>query len=129
MKNVKMPTSDSYREFLIECLKDPEHAAGYIEAILEEKDPEPELLRNALRKVAEAHAESNKLSESAKEHHEKLDKILTQSGGCRNLYLNRATECTGFSSCDQLCWCAKRNRTQRKLNGSRYRFGRSRLYQ
>ena len=52
MKNVKMPTSDSYREFLIECLKDPEHAAGYIEAILEEKDPEPELLRNALRRLS-----------------------------------------------------------------------------
>ncbi len=86
MKNVKMPTSDSYREFLIECLKDPEHAAGYIEAILEEKDPEPELLRNALRKVAEAYATSNKLPESAKQHHEKLDNILTQSG-CTEIYI------------------------------------------
>jgi DNA-binding phage protein len=85
MKNVKMPTSDSYREFLIECLKDPEHAAGYIEAILEEKDPEPELLSNALRKVAEAYARSDKLPESAKQHHEKLDNILTQSG-CTEIY-------------------------------------------
>jgi DNA-binding phage protein len=85
MKNVKMPTSDSYREFLIECLKDPEHAAGYIEAILEEKDPEPELLCNALRKVIEAYVTSNKLPESAKQHHEKLDKILTQSG-CAEIY-------------------------------------------
>ncbi|WP_242060409.1 helix-turn-helix domain-containing transcriptional regulator [Aerosakkonema funiforme] len=74
-----MPTSDSYREFLIECLKDPEHAAGYIEAILEEKDPEPELLRNAVRKVIEACAKSDRLSDSAKQLHEKLDKILTES--------------------------------------------------
>jgi DNA-binding phage protein len=85
MKDVKMPTSDSYREFLIECLKDPEHSAGYIEAILEEKDPEPELLRNAFRKVAEAYAKSNQLSESAKQHHERLDKMLTQSG-CAEIY-------------------------------------------
>lgn len=85
MKSVKMPTSDSYREFLIECLKDPEHAGGFIEAILEEKDPEPELLRNALRKVAEAYLKSNKLSDSAKQLHEKLDKMLTESR-CTEIY-------------------------------------------
>ena len=79
MKSVKMPTSDSYREFLIECLKDPEHAAGYIEAILEEKDPEPELLRNAIRKVIEAYAKSDRLTDSAKQLHEKLDQMLTES--------------------------------------------------
>jgi len=79
MKNVKMPTSDSYREFLIECLTDPEHAAGYIEAILEEEDPEPELLRNALRKVIEAWEKSDRLSESTKQLHEKLDRMLTES--------------------------------------------------
>ena len=50
MKNVKAPTSDSYREYLIESLKEPEEAAGFIGAILEEKDPEPALLRNAIRK-------------------------------------------------------------------------------
>ena len=50
MKNVKAPTSDSYREYLIESLKDPEEAAGFIGAILEEKDPESALLRDAIRK-------------------------------------------------------------------------------
>ncbi|MFB2838872.1 DNA-binding protein [Floridanema evergladense] len=74
-----MPTSDSYREDLIQFLKDPEHAAGYIEAILEEEDPEPELLRNALRKVIEAWEKSDRLSPSTKELHEKLDRILTES--------------------------------------------------
>jgi DNA-binding phage protein len=96
MKKVKMPTSDRYREFLIECLKDPEHAAGYIEAILEEKGPEPELLRNALRKVAKAHAKSNNLSESAKQQHEKLDKILTQSGGAEIYSFIELLDALGF---------------------------------
>ncbi|MFB2897083.1 DNA-binding protein [Aerosakkonemataceae cyanobacterium BLCC-F50] len=80
MKNMKMPTSNSYREDLIQFLKDPEHAAGYIEAILEEEDPEPELLRNALRKVIEAWAKSDhRLSPSTKQLHEKLDRMLTES--------------------------------------------------
>jgi hypothetical protein len=47
---MKMLTSDSYRESLIESLKDAEHAAGFMGIILEEKDPEPALLRNAIRK-------------------------------------------------------------------------------
>ncbi|MCL1469967.1 DNA-binding protein [Argonema antarcticum] len=80
-----MLKSVSYHEDLIQFLKDPEHAAGYIEAILEEKDPEPELLRNALRKVAEAYLKSNKLSDSAKQSHEKLDKMLTESR-CTEIY-------------------------------------------
>ncbi len=52
MKKMKMPTSDSYRESLIESLKDAEHAGAFIGAILEEKDPEPALLRNAIRKAS-----------------------------------------------------------------------------
>jgi hypothetical protein len=51
---MKMPTSDSYRESLIESLKDAEHAGGFIGAILEEKDPEPALLRNAIRTVEDS---------------------------------------------------------------------------
>ncbi|HAJ58999.1 MAG TPA: transcriptional regulator [Cyanobacteria bacterium UBA8543] len=81
MKDVKMPTSRSYQTFLIESLKNPKEAAGYIEIILEEGSDEPSLLRNALHNVVEAHATMNKLSESAKQHHKKLDTILTQSGG------------------------------------------------
>ncbi|MEG4147555.1 transcriptional regulator [Microcoleus sp. Pol12B5] len=76
-----MPTSDSYHESLIESLKDAEHAAGFIGAIWEEKDPEPALLRNAIRQVIEARMRMNALSESAKQHHEKLDKMLAESAG------------------------------------------------
>jgi hypothetical protein len=52
---------------------------------LEEKDPEPAFLRDAIRKVIEARIRMNALSESAKEHHEKLDKMLTESAGKANL--------------------------------------------
>ncbi|MBO1347649.1 MAG: transcriptional regulator [Hormoscilla sp. GUM202] len=85
MKDVKVPTSYSYREYLIESLKDPEEGAGFIEAILEEPDPEPELLRNALRKVVEAHGKMNQMSSEVKQHHDRLDKMLTESG-CAEIY-------------------------------------------
>jgi len=85
MTNVKIQTSKSYQEFLIEQLKDPEQAALYIEACLEEQHPEPELLRNVLRNVIEAQEQNNTLSESSKLSHQKLDKILTASG-CAEIY-------------------------------------------
>ncbi|MEG3895291.1 MULTISPECIES: transcriptional regulator [unclassified Microcoleus] len=96
MKDVKAPTSHSYREYLIESLKEAEEAAGYIGAILEEKDPEPALLRNAIRNVIEAKIRMNALSESAKELHEKLDKMLTESGGSEIYSLVELLEALGF---------------------------------
>ncbi|MEG4217750.1 transcriptional regulator [Microcoleus sp. Pol14C6] len=96
MKDVKAPTSHSYREYLIESLKEAEEAGGYIWAILEEKDPEPALLRNAIRNVIEARIRMNSLSESAKELHEKLDKMLTESGGSEIYCLVELLEVLGF---------------------------------
>ena len=81
MKEVKMPTSDSYYNYLIESLrKDPELAAAYITATLEEEDSEPELLKMALSNVAEALGEQNMTPEQAKVHREKLDELLSQHG-------------------------------------------------
>ncbi|MGK7900619.1 MAG: DNA-binding protein, partial [Hormoscilla sp.] len=65
--------------------KNPEHAAAYIEAILEEEDPEPQLLRNALRKVIEARFRSKLLSENDELLHQRLDAMLTKSG-CAEIY-------------------------------------------
>lgn len=79
MKNVKTPTSDSWHDALIESLKNPERAAGYIEAILEEKQPEPELLHSALKDVINARMSSNNLSEEAKHCYERLEKILLET--------------------------------------------------
>ena len=77
MRESKTAKSVSYHPYLIESLKDSEEAAAYIEAALEEG--EPELLQVVLRNVAEAH-EMNQLSEQAKVHHEKLDKMLSEDG-------------------------------------------------
>jgi DNA-binding phage protein len=79
MKDVKAPTSKSYRESLIAGLKDPEESAAFLEAILEEKDPEPELLRVALQDVAEALSTANLSSEQAQQHLEQLDRLLPNS--------------------------------------------------
>lgn len=96
MKDVKMPTSRSYQTFLLESLKNTEEAAGYIEVVLAEGSDEPLLLRNALHNVVEACARMNKLSESAKHHHEKLDNMLTASGGAEIYTLIELLDALGF---------------------------------
>lgn len=80
MKNDKMPTSDSYNEYLIKSLKkEPDLAAAYITATLEEQDPEPSLLKSALTDIAEALGEQNNMvPEQVKQHQEKLDVLLAQ---------------------------------------------------
>jgi DNA-binding phage protein len=80
MENVKVPVSDSYHDYLVKSLQDPEEAAAYLEAILEEEDPEPELLKVALIDVAEALGKADGTSEKRKFYSKKLDEILSQSG-------------------------------------------------
>ena len=75
-----MSESDTYRDFLIQSLQDPEEAATYLETILEEEDPEPELLRVALLNVAEALGRADDISEKRKFYSRTLDEILSQSG-------------------------------------------------
>jgi DNA-binding phage protein len=85
MKNVKVPTSKSYQEFLIESLQNYEEAAGYLETILEEGNDEPLLLQNALANVVESRLKMNNLSEFAKNQYERLNHILTNSN-CAEIY-------------------------------------------
>lgn len=66
-----------YHDFLISHLKDSSYAAGYLEALFEEQDPEPELLKLALSNLAEALGEQNMTPEQAKQHREKLDELLS----------------------------------------------------
>ncbi len=98
MKNVEMPTSDSWHNALIESLKDPERAAGSIEVALEleEKDPQPDMLRLTLKDVVEARVRMNNLSEEAKRSHEKLDKILSETGGAEIYSLVELLDVLGF---------------------------------
>lgn len=98
MKEVKMPTSDSYLDALIEELKDPEMAAGSIEVALEleEKDPQPDILRLTLKDVVEARVRLNNLSEEAKRRYEKLDKILLETGSSEIYSLVKLLDALGF---------------------------------
>jgi DNA-binding phage protein len=98
MKNVKMPTSDSWHDALIESLKDPERAAGNIEIVLEleEKDPQPDMLRLTLKDVVEARVQANNLSEEAKRSYEKLDKILLETGASEIYSLVELLDALGF---------------------------------
>jgi len=83
MKELKVPTSRSYHEYLISSLQTPESAASYIETMLEleSEGPEPELLRAGLKDVVDAYLQMNKLSTEAKLIYEKLDRMLSESGG------------------------------------------------
>lgn len=98
MKDVKMPTSRSYHDYLISALKNPERAARNIEVALElqGKDPQPELLRLTLKDVMEAREQMNNLSEEAKLCYKKLDKILSESGGTEIYSLVELLNALGF---------------------------------
>jgi DNA-binding phage protein len=98
MKDVKMPTSDSYLDALIEELKDPENAAINIEVALEleEKDPQPDMLRLTLKDVVEARVRMNNLSEEAKRSYEKLDKTLLETKGAEIYGLVELLDALGF---------------------------------
>ena len=91
-----MPKSVSYKNDLIEFLKKPEAAAAYIEAILEEENPEAELLPLALSNIVEARGGIVQLSELAKLHYEKLKNLLSQTGGDEVYLLVALLDALGF---------------------------------
>ena len=78
-----MVKSVPYHPFLIEQLKDPVYAAGYLTLFLneqEEGDLDVGIFPSALKDVFEALGEPNMSDEEAKLHLEKLDILLPQSG-------------------------------------------------
>ncbi|KAF3887028.1 MULTISPECIES: helix-turn-helix domain-containing transcriptional regulator [Nostocales] len=98
MKNVQAPASRSYREYLISSLKDPQEAAAYIQTFLElEEDGAGfEMLGSALKDVIEARLQANNLSETAKQHYEKLDKILAETSGAEIYTLIEFLDALGY---------------------------------
>ncbi len=91
-----MTKSVSYQDDLMEFLKKPEAAAAYIEAILEEKDVETELLSLALSNMVEASGGIIQLSDIAKFHYEKLKKLLSKTGGDEVYLLVALLNALGF---------------------------------
>ena len=73
-----MPKS-SYRERLLEDLRDPQEAASYINAAI---DDSPEMLLLAMRDVAEAHTMS-KVAKGAGVAREAIYRILSKKGNPR----------------------------------------------
>lgn len=76
-------TQRSYREDLLERLKDPDYAAGYLEAVLEE-DSSPEAFLLALRDVAEAKG----MTQLARETNLKRESLYTMLSERGNPVLN-----------------------------------------
>ena len=69
--------SRSYRTELLKALTDPSEAAEYLNAALE--DGEPEVFLLALRQVAEAHGMSH-IAEDAHLNRESMYRMLSKSG-------------------------------------------------
>jgi probable addiction module antidote protein len=69
--------SRPYKESLLEDLKDPNEAAEYLTAALEDGSPDVFLL--ALRDVAEAHG-MKRLAESAQLNRESMYRMLSDQG-------------------------------------------------
>lgn len=89
-----MPLTESYHDWLVESLKDPEEAAGYLSVALEDGDPDVFLL--ALRNVAEAQGGLSKLSKKCKLNRENLYRMLSKKGNPELLSLDKLLHALGF---------------------------------
>lgn len=67
-----------YEQWLIERLKDPDEAAGYLEAVIEEGDQAALML--ALRQVAQAQGGIARIARKAKLTREATYRMLSRSG-------------------------------------------------
>jgi DNA-binding phage protein len=88
LSDVKMPTSRSYHSYLIESLKDPQEAAAYLDAVLEECNYDELLL--ALRNVVKARLTVSGSSQ------ETFNKILSPQANLDLVVLLQALSELGF---------------------------------
>ena len=75
-----MVTTKSYHQYLIESLKQPAEAAAYLWAILQEENPEPQLLQSALEDILEALGDTRLSPEEMERQKYKLNILLEQQG-------------------------------------------------
>ncbi|MGV0028896.1 helix-turn-helix domain-containing transcriptional regulator [Phormidesmis priestleyi] len=87
-----MPTNRSYHSYLIESLKDPQEAAAYLDAVLE--DGTSEELSLALKNVAEAQSALRDSQQSA--NHEAAYPVLSQQADLDLSTLSRMLNGLGF---------------------------------
>ena len=89
-----MTKSKSYQIDLIEALRDPHEAEEYLNASLEEEDPELFLL--ALRNVAEAQGGMAQLADKADLNRESLYRMLSERGNPEFKSLEALLHALGF---------------------------------
>jgi len=89
-----MKKSTAYQPNLIESLRNVGEAEEYLNAALEEDDPELFLL--ALRNVAEAQGGVGQLAEKAKLNRESLYKMLSERGNPELRSLDALLHALGF---------------------------------
>src|SRR5258706_16312710 len=77
-KSDAIPASVPYEPWLIKQLKDPAHAAGYLEAVIEQGDQGAIMI--ALRQVAQAQGGVAKIARKAHLTREAAYKMLSKSG-------------------------------------------------
>lgn len=82
-----MSRSIDYKDYLIESLKDPKEAAGYLNAALEDGDIDGFL--EALRNVVEAQGGMTTLAKKSTKGRESLYKTISKTG---NPYLRNTNE-------------------------------------
>lgn len=73
-----MGKAKKYREHLLKSLRDPVEAAAYLDACLEDEDPQVFLL--ALRDVAEANGGMSKLSRESSLNRQSLYRTFSKTG-------------------------------------------------
>lgn len=89
-----MSKSKAYHAELIENLRDPDEAEEYLNAALEEEDPE--LFLVALRNVAEAQGGVAQLAGKTKLNRESLYKMLSERGNPELKSLDALLHALGF---------------------------------
>ncbi len=89
-----MRKSTAYQTDLIESLRDAQEAEEYLNAALEENDPE--LFLRALRNVAEAQGGVASLAEKAKLNRESLYRMLSERGNPEFRSLEALLHALGF---------------------------------
>ena len=89
-----MKPSVSYRKYLLEDLKDPGEAAGYLNAVLEAGHREAFL--SALRDVAAAQGGISRLARRTKLHRQTLHRMFSRTGNPEIISLERVLEALGL---------------------------------
>jgi len=88
------PRSIPWEPYLIDSLKNPKEAEGYLNAALEDDDPRVFLL--ALRDVAEAHGGMSKIARTCKLNRESLYRMLSKKGNPSLKSLGKLLSSMGF---------------------------------